>query len=228
MTVTLTRVAASRGHELPSRAAKWTTEFIGTFVLVFTAACAVLSNQPLAPLAVGSALMIAVYAGGHVSGGHYNPAVSVAVLLRGRLDASDLVPYLVAQLAAAAAAAGVARYVINPTGQHPRTFTGHTIGAALVAEFVVTFILAYVVLNVATSKDASHNSFYGLAIGFTVFAGAVAVGGVSGGVFNPAVAVGGALAGFLSWANIWIYFLACTLAGVGAAGTFRYLNPTDT
>ena len=95
------------------------------------------------------------------------------------------------------------------------------------AEFIVTFVLAYVVLNVATSKDQPGNQFYGLAIGFTVFAGAAAVGKVSGGAFNPAVAFGASIMGLVSWSNIWIYLLANLAGGAAAALAFRYLNPED-
>jgi len=207
------------------------TEFIGTFILVFTVCCTVLQNASLAPLAIGAALMVSVYAGGHISGGHYNPAVSLAVYLRGRLSRRELVPYwiaqLIAQLIAAAAASGVAVFVVNPTTRHAHDYTGRALFAALVVEFVFTFVLAFVVLNVATSKDHPDNSFYGLAIGFTVLVGAVAVGGISGGAFNPAVALGASIAGLLNWANFWIYLVGCLTGGVLAAGLFMYLNPTD-
>jgi aquaporin Z len=206
---------------------KYVTEFIGTFILVFTVCCTVLTNASLAPVAIGASLMIAVYAGGHISGGHYNPAVSLAAFVRGRLGAGDLVPYWLAQLLGAAAASGVALYVVNPPARHPAEFQGRQIGAALVAELIFTFVLAYVVLNVATSKDHPDNSFYGLAIGFTVLTGAVAVGGISGGAFNPAVAFGGSIAGLFCWQNIWIYLVGCLAGGAGAGFTFKYLNPTD-
>jgi aquaporin Z len=211
----------------PSPTRKYVTEFIGAFILVFTVGCAVLTKATLAPLAIGAALMVGVYAGGHISGGHYNPAVSMAAFVRGRLSGRDLVPYWIAQLAGGAVAAGLAVFVINPPARHPITFTGRALGAALVAEFIFTFILSYVVLNVATSKDQPNNSFFGLAIGFTVLVGAVAVGGVSGGAFNPAVAFGGSLMGLFAWANIWIYLVGCLAGGAAAGLVFRALNPYD-
>jgi len=88
-------------------------------------------------------------------------------------------------------------------------------------------VLAFVVLNVATSKDHPNNSFYGLAIGFTVLAGAVAVGGVSGGAFNPAVAFGASIMGLIAWANIWLYLVGCLAGGAVAGVAFRWLNPDD-
>jgi aquaporin Z len=99
-------------------------------------------------------------------------------------------------------------------------------GPALVAEFLFTFALVYVVLNVATAKSTAGNSFYGLAIGFTVLAGAFSVGNISGGAFNPAVAVGISVLGLSSWANICIYLLA-DFVGAAAAGVFKALNQSE-
>jgi aquaporin Z len=206
---------------------KYVVEFIGTFVLVLTVGCTVLGHAALAPLAIGASLMVMVYAGGHISGGHFNPAVSLAAFLRGRLGRSDLIPYWIAQLLAGLIAAFFAKFIINPGAVAALDLTGRGIVASLFAEFFFTFALCYVVLNVATSKDHPDNSFYGLAIGFTVFVGATAVGGVSGGAFNPAVAFGATLMGLLSWSNIWIYLLADLAGGAAAAYTFLYLNPAD-
>jgi aquaporin Z len=205
---------------------RYVTEFIGTFFLVFTVCCAVLANAPLAPLGIGAVLAVMIFAGGHISGGHYNPAVTLAVFLRGAMPMKDVGPYMGAQLLAGLAAAGVSRFVINtkPTAFH---VSGRDLAAAFVVELLFTFALAYVVLNVATSKDHPNNSFYGLAIGFTVLAGAVAVGSVSGAAFNPAVGLGVTVAGLASWSMIWVYLVA-TLAGGAIAGyAFRALNPDD-
>lgn len=208
---------------------KYVTEFIGTFGLVFTVGCAVMRGSALAPLAIGAVLMVMVYAGGHISGAHYNPAVTLGVLLRGKMPTGDVVPYWVAQLVAAFIAAWLARFIIHPTKVSTLPLnTGHDIVAALLAEFIFTFALVYVVLNVATSKDQPGNHFFGLAIGFTVAAGAFAVGGVSGGAFNPAVAFGAMLMGLINWTDFWIYLIANLLGGAVAAITFRYLNPDDT
>jgi aquaporin Z len=205
---------------------RYVTELIGTFFLVFTVCCVSLAGSPLGPLAVGAVLMTMIFAGGHISGGHFNPAVSLAVFLRGRLSLADLPWYMGAQLIGGLIGAGLSRLVIDVD---PTAFTvsNDRILAAFVAELLFTFALAYVVLNVATSKDHPNNSFYGLAIGFTVLAGAVAVGGVSGAAFNPAVGLGVTVAGVASWSLIWIYLVA-TLAGGAAAGyAFRALNPDD-
>lgn len=203
---------------------KYIAEFIGTFFLVLTIGCTGIGPGPgvIAPLAIGAALMVMIFAGGHISGAHYNPAVTLGVLIRGRLNATDVVPYIVAQLAAAAAAALTVKFlragvVITPIA--PK------IGPALLAEFLFTFALVYVVLNAATAEGTSGNSFYGLAIGMTVMTGAFAVGDISGGAFNPAVAVGISLLGISSWGNIWIYMLANFAAAVVAAFVFNMINP---
>jgi aquaporin Z len=206
---------------------KYLTEFLGTFMLLFIIYTAVVSGSALAPLAIGAVLMAMVFAGGHVSGAHYNPAVTLAVFLRGRLAARHLLPYAGAQVIGALAGAAVGRAVVGAPKGAALHATGSDLVAVFLAEAVVTFALAYVVLNVATSKDHPNNSFYGLAIGFTVLAGAVAVGGVSGGAFNPAVAIAVSAAGLISWSGIWVYLSATLAGGALAAMAFRLLNPGD-
>ncbi len=205
---------------------KYLVEFIGTFFLVFTIGMVVIDPGAgaLAPLAIGSALMIMVYAGGHVSGGHYNPAVTLAVWLRGRCPVADVPGYIGAQIAAGIVAAmTVLALKNNPT------LTPNEIKAvpALIAEFLGTFALAYVVLNVATAKGTAGNSNYGLAIGFTVMTMAFALGGISGGAFNPAVAVGLTVMHLANTSNLWIYLVANFAAGALAAVTFKFVNPDD-
>jgi aquaporin Z len=205
---------------------KYITELVGTFFLVFTIGCTVVGSGAgaLAPLAIGSALMVMVFAGGHISGAHYNPAVTLGVWLRGKCETKDVAGYMISQIAGAVLAALAVRYlkagaVVAPIS--PAT------GPALIAEFLFTFALVFVVLNVATAKGTSGNSFYGLAIGFTVMTGAFAVGNISGGVFNPAVAVGISIMGLSAWTNIWIYLVADFVAGAAAALTFKAVSPED-
>ncbi len=203
---------------------KLVVEFIGTFFLVFTVCTAIsATGTVVAPLAIGSVLMVMVFAGGHISGGHYNPAVSTAVLLRGKLDSSEFGPYVGTQLLAGVVAALVARVVVG----HHAAAVLPGVGKQLIVEFLFTFALAYVVLNVATAKATAGNSFYGLAIGFTVAAGAFAVGGISGGAFNPAVALGATILGALKWSHIWIYIVANFAGGAVAAVAFLYVNPDE-
>jgi aquaporin Z len=204
---------------------KYLVELIGTFFLVLTVCTSVAFGAALAPVAIGFALMIMVYAGGHVSGGHYNPAVTLAVTLRGRCGWSELPFYWVAQIAGALLAAWAACGV----GASPPTASAARPGFVplFLAEFLFTVALAYVVLNTATAKATQGNSYFGLAIGSTVLVGAVAVGGVSGAAFNPAVFVGAATFGFVKFSAIVIYVGAQLIGGVVAAFLFMMINPED-
>jgi aquaporin Z len=206
---------------------KYVTEFIGAFFLMFAVGVAALSGSVFVPLAAGATLMVMVYAGGHISGGHYNPAVTLAALVRRRIGIADAAAYWVAQVIGAVVAGVIARAVVNPATVKTLTLSGHSEAAAAVVEVLITFALCYVVLNVATSKDQPGNGFFGLAIGFTVVGGAFAVGGISGGVFNPAVALGGAAAGLFGWSTIWVYILVELAAGAVAGLAFLTLNPGD-
>jgi aquaporin Z len=214
----------------PRAGVTYAVEAIGTFFLVFTVGAAVGSHSPLAPLAIGAVLMGMVYAGGHPSGGHYNPAVTVAVLVRRRIALRDAAGYWLAQFGGGLVAAVVVRTVVDPV-QAASTATLAPSSAAVSAVFVVellfTFALCYVVLNVATSKHHADNSFYGLAIGSTVLAGAFAVGSISGGAFNPAVAVGGAVMDVFAWPTLWTYLLGQLVAGCAAGAAFLTLNRDD-
>jgi aquaporin Z len=199
-------------------------EFIGTFFLVFTVGMAVATAGGLAGLAIGGVLMVMVFAGGHVSGGHYNPAVSAAVFLRGKLTANECGFYVVTQVLAGLVAAAVVS-ILGYTPKSAAPVAGE--GKMLIVEFLFTFALAYVVLNVATAKDTEGNSFYGLAIGFTVAAGILAVGPISGGAFNPAVAIGATVMGLFSWSHIWVYLVANFAGGAAAAYAFLLTQPGD-
>jgi len=205
---------------------KYATEFIGTFFLVLTVGCTVIEGGSgvIPPLAIGAALMVMVYAGGHVSGGHYNPAVTLAVFMRGRCAARDVVPYWIAQLAGAFVAAAAVRFFRPAALTTP--MAGAT-GPVMLAEFLFTFALAFVVLNAAFAKATSGNSFYGLAIGMTVMTGAFAVGNISGGAFNPAVALGVANLGLTTWGSLWTYWIPELIAGALAAVVFKAMNPDD-
>jgi len=205
---------------------KYITEFIGTFFLVLTIGCTVIPGAPgvIPPLAIGAALMVMIFAGGHVSGAHYNPAVTLAVFIRGRCPAKDVVPYWIAQILGAVAAAFIAMFLYGKSGT-PMEIAN--VPQALVAEFLFTFALAYVVLNCATAKGTLDNSFYGLAIGFTVMAGAFSVGAISGGAFNPAVAVGIGVMKLVNFSQIWIHLSADLVGGLLAAIMFKFINPED-
>ncbi len=205
---------------------KYITEFIGTFFLVFTVGLVVIKPgaDAFAPIAIGSVLMVMIYAGGHISGAHYNPAVTLAVWLRGKCSTSDIPGYLIAQFAAGLAAGLLVLFL---KGNPPIEAANPDVVKAIIAETLFTFALCYVVLNVATSKNTEGNSYYGLAIGFTVLVGAYSVGAVSGGAFNPAVALGISVMGLSAFANIWIFLVANFLGGALAGMTFLALNPDD-
>ncbi len=208
---------------------KYIVEFIGAYFLILTIGCTVIAPGAgaLAPLAIGSALAVMIFAGGHISGGHYNPAVTLAVTLRGRCTWNDAIPYWVAQVLAAVAAAFTVVFLKGPQAMATVNAMTPAVPQALVAEFLFTFALCFMVLNVATAKGTAGNSFYGLAIGFTVMVGAFAVGGISGGAFNPAVAVGISILGLSAWANIWIFLVANLAAAVVAALVFKATNAAD-
>jgi len=200
---------------------KYITEFIGTFFLVLAVGFA---SGEHAILVIASALMVMIYAGGHISGGHYNPAVTLAVWVRGKIGMSDALVYMVSQIAGAIVAALLVGFFkdmpVEPAPVHDTT-------KALIAELIGTFALAYVVLNVATAKGTAGNSFYGLAIGFTVYFAGSLLGSLSGGAFNPAVAVGASVIKAFAWSNIWIYVVGCFVGAALAALVFRMNNPDD-
>ena len=198
------------------------TEFIGTFFLVLTIGLA--GGLPDGALAIGGVLMVMVFMGGHISGAHYNPAVSLAVLIRGKMAAKDLIPYWVAQIAAAVAAALLVRYLFVGTAQFTADIPAGKLMVALLNEFLFTFGLALVVLNVATAKGTSGNSFYGLAIGFTVVAAAIAGVRFSKGAYNPAVGIGLILIG-VPMKLIWLYLVGPLAGGAVAAVVFKVQNP---
>ncbi len=206
-----------------TRRAKLVTELVGTFTFLAVIA---LSGPigPLAPLAIGAGLMVMVYMGGHVSGAHYNPAVSFGLFLRSKLNAADMVAYWVAQLVGAALAFAFGYFVSGHTpGIHPGAKV--QVFQALGVEVVFTAALVLVVLNVAMTKATQGNSYYGLAIGFTIVAAVFVGGPISGGAFNPAVGFGATLATALfgsgGWSDLWIYVVGPFIGAAVGAGIHR-------
>lgn len=200
-------------------------EAIGTFFLVLVIGLTVVGGaNVLAPLAIGATLMVMVYAGGHISGGHYNPAVTLAVWMRGKCQAKDVPPYMLAQIVGAVCAASLTAYFKKGIPIIP--FEPDAV-QAVVSEIIFTFALAYVVLQTATSRKTVGNSYYGLAIGFTLTIGIFAAGNISGGAFNPAVAIGVTLMGLSKTANIWIFLVGNFAGGALAALVFKYLDSME-
>jgi len=198
-------------------------EFLATLLFVFSIITAVAEAGPFAPVAIGLTLMVLVYATGHISGGHLNPAVSLGAWIRGAMTATEMLIYWVAQALGALVGALLCRAVLPMAEESAQIQTG----SAFIVEAMFTFILVFVVLNVATAKANDGNSFYGLAIGATVMTGAFAVGPISGGGFNPAVALGLSVNGNFGWSNLWIYILAPFVGAALAALCFRVLSPAD-
>lgn len=196
--------------------AKLGMETIGTALLVFTIGCAAGQGQLLAALAIGCTLMCAIYAGGHISGAHYNPAVTTAILIRGKISVGEAAAYIASQLVGAFVGGGSAAFASTADVGYPKLGSGVGVGSAFLAEVILTFALAHTVLHVATSTAQANNHYYGLAIGWTVLSGAISVGGISGGCFNPAVAMLDIIAGEPK--HIWIHvggpFVGGALAGL--------------
>ncbi len=206
------------------------TEAIGTFFLVVTIGLCVNGGVAMAPFAIGAALMVMVYAGGPISGGHYNPSVSLAAWIRGALPTKELVPYWGAQFVGAVLAAFLI-YKFTAEPLHVAPGGSVTWMKALTAEIIFSFALSYVVLNVATSKATAGNSYFGLAIGLTVMTGAFAVGGISGGAFNPAVGLGPAIMEMVLGRAVtpmaWIYLVGPFAGAAGAAYTYKVQHPGE-
>jgi aquaporin Z len=202
---------------------KLLTEFIGTFFLVMTIVLAVNTKSEVAVLAIGFVLMVMVYMGGHVSGAHYNPAISTALLVAKKLPAGDYVPYVLAQIVGGLAGSYTG-YAVAGAGVGIAAPREVNLTTAAMLEALFTFALAIVVLNVACSKKTTGNWMYGLAIGGTIVAAAFAAGPYSGGAFNPAVGIALTATGTdvgASWRDIWVYILGPVVGAVIAAVVFR-------
>ena len=200
---------------------KCLVEFIGTFFLVFTIGCALFPNASgsFPPMAIGFVLMVMVYAGGHISGGHYNPAVSLAAAIRGALNWRDFVPYLIAQFTGGVLAALLAGYIVAiPPYANETSFS---MIPMIICEFLFTFALCYTVLHTATSEDTRGNSYFGLAIGSIVLVGLLATAGTCYGAFNPAVALGIFTMGITKAKLILATILTNFFAGAAAAGVYK-------
>jgi aquaporin Z len=199
---------------------KYITEFVGTFFLLTGAIFA-------GGMGASLALITMVYAGGHISGAHYNPAVSFGMWLRGKIDRTDLFLYSLFQVLAALSAGALAFYFFEKEGAGSCVIAPDASTKGILAELIGTFALVYVVLNVATTEKTAGNSYFGLAIGLTVLAMATIFGSLSGGVFNPAVFVGLCIQNSLCWDQWWMYLVGQFGGAAIAAALFSYQNPTD-
>lgn len=213
---------------------KSSVEAIGTYFLASTIALSVV--QADAPLAIGLILVAMIYAFGHISGGHFNPAVTLAVFIRGRMDMFTSLAYVGAQFVGALVGAAqqkeVLASILAPSGSpvtlsaFPAKPANVNFGTALITEVTFTFALAIVVLNVSTVKKHATNSFYGLAVGLTVAAAAYAAGSISGGAFNPAIGVALPVVHGVT-DDLSLYLLGPLLGGALAGGFFRLTADAD-
>jgi len=202
-------------------------EFIGTAILLCTIQVSVGLGADMAPLAIGAVLITIVYAGGPISGAHYNPAVSLAVTLRGKMSPHEMSMYWISQILGGFLGAIVGGIINGGNYSVVTIGEGCGIVQAYVAEFVFTFLLCFVVLAVATSSKADNNHYYGAAIGLVVMAGAITVGPISGGAFNPAVALGLMLARFSNVMYAVEVSVVNLLGGAIAAACFYLVAPDE-
>lgn len=204
---------------------KYLAEGIGTFFLMLTMVMTANNGTAnLSPVAVGFALAGLTYSGWHISNAHYNPVVTLAVLMCGKVDRTDALYYVVAQIAGAVLAALFGVFLLNCSDVIAISTHSNKNGlCALIAEFLGAFVLVYVVLNVAFTNRNAGNSYYGLAIGFTLTGATWALGSISGGVFNPALALGASVAGMFEGSDFWIYCIGALLGAAAAASAFQVL-----
>jgi aquaporin Z len=216
---------------------KYVIEFIGTFFLVFVIALTTNDPQiwaaggtPFAPFAIGSILMVMVYMGKHISGAHYNPAVTLAVFIARKIDGKDAVAYMVFQLLGAVAAALMFYFVLDRSMGAPQPLPGFAYNfKPMVVELLFTFALVMMYLNTVYSAKTEGNSYYGMAIGFTILAAYYSAQKLTGGAFNPAVGAGPtlvhAMIGGGSVSYLWIYLAGPFIGGILAALVHRAATP---
>src|SRR5680860_1523295 len=192
-------------------------ELVGTFFLVFTFLGVAASNNPLAPIAVSAVLVAMVSGGAHVSGAHFNPAVTAAALIRGRIPLADFFPYWAAQLSGALLASSIGMWVFEMPHKGLDLMREGQLFPALAVEFLFTSALAYVALTIGASRERGANGFYGLGVGLVVLAGMVTVVDISGAALNPAIAFGMAITGEFAWSSVWVYLVANLAGGLVAA-----------
>lgn len=206
---------------------KLLVECAGSFFLVLLVnICALGSLSASTPFVMGMILMAMTYAGGHISGAHFNPAITVAVFIRGKCSAADVPSYIFAQLLGAAIAALTAgAFFMGNVGQ------GMDLSAtalqAVIAEILGSFAMTWVLLNVTSSRDTIGNSYYGLAIGAVVATLGFVFGPISGGVFNPSIALSFGINNISGFNNFWIYLIGEVIGAILAAYVFLFANGKD-
>merc|ERR1719472_214613 len=221
-------VDSGNSMELGKVGKQFVSEFLGTFFLVLTVGLNVLGSSPAPALSIAASLMVMIYALGGVSGAHFNPAVTVALTLAGKSPAGDIPHYMAAQLLGGLAAS-LAYTGLVGKAVPLQPGAGHSWSDAAFAEILYTFVLCFVVLNVATlsgqhlTNGGKAKQIYGLAIGFCIVVGGYAIGSVSGGSLNPAVSfaldTSNAMKGG-TWMNCVPYSCFEVIGAAAAAGAF--------
>ena len=216
---------------LPPLADLWRRSFVelmGAFALVFMGAGTIMSIGPQADagtldvaLATGLAIVVMVIAVGHISGGHFNPAITFGFIVTRRMSALLGVAYIVAQLAGGVLAALLLRWIFPAANRDAANLGApsvHTIdiGAALVIEALITFFLVWVVFAVTTDLRNAYTVLAGLAIGLVIVFGMLLAYPLTGGSFNPARAFGPELISN-TWSDAWIYYVGPLAGGAIAA-----------
>ena len=201
---------------------KYSIEFLGTFFLLLISA---LTENPIA---IGLGLASLIYVGAHVSGAHYNPAVSIAMVIRGEINKTECFKYCIAQILGAIAGSFIYFLITNNVFEiQPDSDTTRT--QFLIAEFIFTFLLVITILFVGTHPKLKDNQFYGAAIGLTVIASQYSIAEISSSVLNPAISIGPAIFNIFSGqeTNISLdyspyYVFITILSGVFAAFIFKF------
>ena len=196
-------------------------EFFGTYFLVL-----IIGLSSGNPIAVGFGLMVLVYTGAHISGAHYNPAVTLALFLQKEISALDSVKYVISQIVGSTLAA-LSIYLMN-TNMQVQPVLGDSVYPIFFSEIIFTFLLVFVILNVATHPNLKGNSFYGIAIGLTVMTGIFSVGPISGAVFNPAVSLGPSIIDLITSEGVshyftWYYIVFPLIGSILAVLGFKFL-----
>ena len=222
--VAVVQAEAASGTAIVGRSAAWfAMEAIGSFVLVFSFGVAIATHSWFSPLLIAVPLVALVYGGGRVSGGHYNPALTVAMLIRHRLAVRAALASWLVQFGAGLLAAVSVRAIVDPEQlvvTAAMTVKGPTLVAAFALELVVICALCCVALEVSTSSSHTVDDYYGWPIAFSMIAGAIVIGTITNGVFDPAVSSFDALLGIFSWPTLWVYLVSQLLSGIAATITF--------
>lgn len=203
---------------------KYLMEGIGAFLLTLAVVMSQAVGNEAAPLISGAMLLGMYYAGAHISGAHYNPAITLASLIRGKLDRIDFPYYWLAQFAGSGFAALMAAFLYRCAGNGEIRMRYNDTACALIAEFLGAFVLVFTYLQVHEKRGGEVSGYAGLAIGFVFFAGMSLFGPLSGGFFNPAVVLGACVAGLTAWGDILMYLAGSLLGGAAAVSVFRIVN----